>query len=229
MLLAWMSTSHSKKKETIVNQILCPYSLHWFSLFSLYLVNLRLNFQTTYTQLATHPSMMILQIETTISMKKPFLIVLTLAFFSCHQQTDQTKELQNQINSLEIQLANTYKPGFGDFMGSIQKHHSKLWFAGQYENWNLADFEVHEIMETIEDIEIFQKGRKETELIGMIIPPLDSIRKAIDQKNLTQFKSSFAVLTNTCNQCHQATEMEFNVVKIPEVSAFSNQDFEPKK
>lgn len=45
-------------------------------------------------------------------------------------------------------------------MSGIHAHHSKLWFAGQYENWKLTDFEVHEIMEAIEDIRNFKQKEK---------------------------------------------------------------------
>src|SRR5690554_858351 len=162
-------------------------------------------------------------------MRQIFLILLIFGFFSCNQQTDQTKVLQKRIDSLEVKLANTYKPGFGDFMGSIQAHHSKLWFAGQNENWELADFEIHELMETIEDIMEYQAGRKETDMLKMIISPLDSVDEAIDQKNLTMFNRGYALLTNTCNSCHQAAGVGFNVVKIPESSPYSNQEFKVVK
>src|SRR5690554_6636417 len=102
-------------------------------------------------------------------MKQLLLITLTFGLFACNQQTDNTKELEERIERLEEKLADSYKPGFGDFMRSIQGHHSKLWFAGKNENWELADFEVHELMETIEDIMEYQAGRKETEMIKMII------------------------------------------------------------
>jgi len=158
-------------------------------------------------------------------MKFILLIILSFSLFACDKQTDNSKILQNRIDSLESKLANTYKPGFGEFMSGIQAHHSKLWFAGQNENWKLADFEVHEIMEAIEDIQKFQTERKESQMIGMINPALDSINNAIQQKNPAFFKRSYTLLTNTCNNCHRATNFEFNVVKIPDTQAFSNQDF----
>ena len=37
-------------------------------------------------------------------------------------------------------------------MTYIQIHHSKLWFAGKNQNWELAKFELDEISETIEAI-----------------------------------------------------------------------------
>jgi len=80
----------------------------------------------------------------------------------CSQQTDKTQLLQNRIDSLEGKLADTYKPGFGEFMSSIQVHHNKLWFAGQNDNWKLAEFEVNEIKETVEAIEKYQTEREES-------------------------------------------------------------------
>lgn len=161
-------------------------------------------------------------------MRHILLIILTFVFFACNQQTDN-KVLQNRIDSLESKLADTYKPGFGEFMSGIQTHHSQLWFAGQNENWKLADFEVHEIMEAIEDIQKFQTERKESQMIGMINPALDSINNAIQQKNPALFKSSYTLLTYTCNNCHRAADFEFNVVKIPDTQPFSNQDFKISK
>lgn len=158
-------------------------------------------------------------------MKQTIFLIGILMFFSCNQQTERIQVLQNQIDSLEIKLKDTYKPGLGEFMSNIQAHHAKLWFAGQNQNWELADFEIHEIMESIENVMKYQKERKESELIDMIHPVLDSVNMAIEQRNPEQFKNSYSLLTNTCNRCHQAVHFEFNVVKIPEAQTFSNQDF----
>lgn len=158
-------------------------------------------------------------------MKEIVLIALIVGLWGCGQPTKNSQNLQNRIDSLEQKLDNSYKPGFGEFMSGIQTHHSKLWFAGQNQNWKLADFEIHEIMEAIEDIQKYETDRKESQLIGMINPAIESINQAIKQKNPALFKSSFTYLTNTCNSCHRAANFEFNVVKIPDSQPFSNQDF----
>ena len=152
-----------------------------------------------------------------------------LLLFSCNQPKDNTLVLQNRIDSLERRLADTYKPGFGEFMSSVQVHHAKLWFAGQNQNWKLADFEIHEMMEAIENIQHYQTERKESKQISMINPALDSVNAAIEKKDPALFKSSFIILTNTCNNCHHAVDFEFNVVKIPETPPYSNQDFKVVK
>lgn len=100
-------------------------------------------------------------------------------------------QLQNRVDSLEQKLNDSYKPGFGEFMSGIQEHHSKLWFAGQNQNWKLADFEIHEIMEAVDDIQKYETDRPENKLIKMIEPAIDSVNRAISQKNQAQFKRSF--------------------------------------
>jgi hypothetical protein len=162
-------------------------------------------------------------------MTKLLYSILIIGLAACNQEKDNVQVLQNRMDRLENKLADTYKPGFGEFMSGIQAHHSKLWFAGQNENWKLADFEVHEIMEAIENIQKFQTERKESQIIDMINPALDSVNNAIQQKNPALFKSNFFLLTNTCNECHKATNFEFNVVKIPDTQPFSNQDFKVNK
>jgi hypothetical protein len=137
--------------------------------------------------------------------------------------------MQATIDSLQKQLNETYKPGFGEFMSGIQTHHAKLWFAGQNQNWPLADFEVHEIQEALEDLQKFCSDRPELKTIEMINPAMDSVNNAIQQKNPQLFKSSFVLLTNTCNNCHKATEHGFNVVTVPTNLPVVNQDFKPVK
>ena len=162
-------------------------------------------------------------------MKPIYFFSGLMMFAACNQQAGDLQKLKAKIDSLQNQVNYSYKPGFGEFMSSIQVHHNKLWFAGQNQNWKLADFEMHEIMETIEDIRKYQSERKESQLIGMLNPALDSMNMSIHQQNPAQFKSSYTLLTNSCNNCHRTAEFEFNVVKIPENPPFSNQDFKAVK
>lgn len=159
-------------------------------------------------------------------MKLVLLILSTIVVLSCnHSTADQTQAMQNRIDSLEKKLAQTYKPGLGEFMSSIQIHHAKLWFAGENQNWQLADFEIGEIKEALEDIPVFCADRPEVQKLIMINPAIDSISMAIAAKETQKFKSGFVLLTATCNNCHRATNHEFNVIKIPSAPPFNNQDF----
>jgi len=160
-------------------------------------------------------------------MKVIVFISSLLIFTACNQQSGEVQQMQATIDSLQQKLDETYKPGFGEFMSGIQVHHAKLWFAGQNQNWPLADFEINEIKEALEDIPKYCADRPEVKSLPMINVPLDSVSNAIQQKNIESFKSSFILLTATCNNCHKETEHAFNVVTIPTNLPVVNQDFKP--
>ena len=154
-----------------------------------------------------------------------YLLAIMTVASACKQQTDNTGTLQARIDSLEKKLAHTYKPAFGEFMSSIQIHHAKLWFAGMNQNWDLADFEMHEIAETIDAIKEYQTEREESKKVDMLKPSLDAVNDAIKKKDAALFNSSYILLTNSCNNCHKAVNFGFNIVKVPDMPPFSNQAF----
>ncbi|HEX5155140.1 MAG TPA: hypothetical protein VFW07_27035 [Parafilimonas sp.] len=159
-------------------------------------------------------------------MKYPVILFsISLLIISCAQHANPNQQLQSQIDSLKIQINNAYKPGLGEFMSGIQVHHEKLWFAGTAENWQLADFEIHEIMEAVDDIKTYAADRPETKKIIMLEPAIDSLNSSIQQRNTYSFRQNFIMLTNTCNNCHTAVNYNFNKIKIPETPPFSNQVF----
>jgi hypothetical protein len=148
-------------------------------------------------------------------MKSVLLLSLVILFVSCNSSSPKDyKTLQKRIDGIETVLKTTYKPGFGELMGSIQTHHAKLWFAGLHKNWKLAGFEIHEINEALEAIKKYQGDRKETAFISMINPSIDSVSNAIEKEDITLFKKSYRHLTNDCNACHQKTEFEFNNLNL---------------
>jgi len=138
---------------------------------------------------------------------------------------NNTAKLEAQVDSLTKQSAQAYKPGLGEFMLGIQIHHAKLWFAGKNQNWKLANFEIGEIQESVDDINKYCTDRPEVKSLPMLYPALDSLNASIKAKSLKRFQSGFMGLTNTCNSCHQITRHEFNVIKIPDTPPFTNQDF----
>jgi len=160
-------------------------------------------------------------------MKRIFFLFITIALWlSCSTRAGNEVSLQQELNQLKHQMANTYTPGFGELMGAIQVHHAKLWFAGTKQNWKLAEFEIHEIGEILEDITRFQAQREETKSLDMIQPALDTVKAAVTARNLGEFRKAFKTLTISCNECHNVTHYEFIRVKIPDHPPYGNQAYE---
>lgn len=130
-----------------------------------------------------------------------------MSFFSaCHQQSGDKQILQAKVDSLQKKLDSAYVPGIGEIMnGIIQPHHYKLWLAGKQENWTLAEYERHQLAGGFKRILKYHKSTKEAATMVMIYPELKALENAIRQKDSNAFKDHFALLTNTCNTCHQAT------------------------
>jgi hypothetical protein len=143
----------------------------------------------------------------------------------CNSKSNNNESLKAQVDSLQHKLNNTYKPGLGEFMSSIQIHHAKLWFAGTNKNWKLADFEIHEMQEALGNIQKYNTDRPEAQIVDVVNPAIDSINSAITKQNSESFKKGFILLTNTCNDCHKSTGHGFNVVTVPTAPPLSNQSF----
>jgi hypothetical protein len=159
------------------------------------------------------------------------LIALSLPFslmVGCQQSFDKTPDLQARIDSLQNKVNSAYVPGTGEIMnGIVQPHHLKLWLAGQNKNWELAEYETHMLMGGFNRIQKYHKGKPEAASVVMAFPAMDAIEKAIRDKDINSFKSNYAVLTYSCNTCHQALNCGFNAVTVPSASGgnFDNQSF----
>ncbi len=168
-------------------------------------------------------------------MKNPRFILSVVMVFAAVPATmtscgaNDNAALQVKIDSLNKQVNQAYKPGLGESMMGIQVHHAKIWFAGKNGNWPLAGFEVGEIKETLEDVKQYCSDRPEVKSLPIIYPALDSLANAIKARSPQQFEKAFVFLTKSCNDCHQTTHHEFNVIKTPDVPPVTNQVYTPKK
>jgi hypothetical protein len=127
-----------------------------------------------------------------------------------------------------------YVPGLGEFMAATQMRHSKLWFAGQAENWALAAYELDEIKEGFGDITRFHPTHPGSPVpIREILPklmaaPLARLQSAIRSQNPAKFDEAFDTLTASCNACHRVEKFGFNVITRPSSNPYTNQDFSPE-
>lgn len=142
-------------------------------------------------------------------------------------------ELAAPARSQETPGKQAYVPGLGEFMSAIQLRHAKLWFAGQANNWELADYELDEMKEVLEDAAKFNPNYKKLPIAAMIKAnmetPLADLAKAIGAKDSSRFAKAFDVLTEACNTCHAGTQRGFIRMQRPTAPPVSNQVFAPAR
>jgi hypothetical protein len=142
--------------------------------------------------------------------------------------------LSASMVAAQTPLRSTDYPTVADLMNAlIQPRHQKLGLAGAQQNWPLAAFAVHELKQSFDNTAKLHKTWRTLSLPDMfdstIGEPIHDVFLAIQAKNAQQFTASYAKLTAGCNNCHEATNNPFIVIKVPAQSSFPNQDFAPAK
>lgn len=137
------------------------------------------------------------------------------------------------ISASTVAIAQTpppYQPGMGDLMVTIvQPRHLKLGLAGQARNWDYADYAQHELEEALETVEKHIPKWRNLD-IGQLMAatvkqPLEEVEKAVKAKNAAAFDAAYRQVTEACNACHRSANLPAIVIKVPDASAFPNQEF----
>jgi hypothetical protein len=132
------------------------------------------------------------------------------------------------------QTAVPYRPGLGDLMTmTVQPRHLKLGLAGQEKNWPYAAYEGHEFEEAFERIakQVPKWGEFDiAQLIAATVKqPLDDLEAAAKASDGQRFDAAYRQLTDACNACHKSANVGMIAIKVPDASAFPNQDFRAPK
>lgn len=161
---------------------------------------------------------------------KKLILILAGALFAATLMPAQADEARSEKS--EQQEGAAYTPGLGDMMGAIQVRHAKLWFAGINGDWPLAEYELDELKEGLDDAVRYNpefKGIPVKLLLSQFTAkPLSELEASIKERNSGAFTNSFDHLTSACNGCHTAAEHSFISIKRPTSLPVTNQRFLPQ-
>jgi hypothetical protein len=118
-----------------------------------------------------------------------------------------------------------YHASLSDIMGMAQLRHIKLWYAGRCGNWQLTNFEIKQIEESLGKAAMYYRNIP-VEYIATIEKSLGTLRQAQEKKSVSLFSKGFSDLNDACNSCHQAAQVGFIVIQTPTSSPFTNQKFD---
>lgn len=148
--------------------------------------------------------------------------VLFIGISSANNQSSNETAATESRHAEEAGLPLIYHMSF------ISRYATKLYFAGEAENWKLADIYNHEIEEVTEDIvaggEMHDEINVSQLMESMLLPQVEQVEVAIDVRDREMFLNRCSVMIQTCNQCHAAADYGAVKVTVPETNPFS-QDF----
>lgn len=135
---------------------------------------------------------------------------------SCIQKSDkniQGKWIQGseeeKLETIEMQFR-----GFDMVMFETGYRYQELYWAGQDQNWEYADYQLEKIRKTIKNGLIRRPKRAQSaeQFMNEVIPKMEV---ALDSKDTTLFNSSFIMLTKGCLNCHTKENVPHFTVKKP--------------
>jgi hypothetical protein len=154
-------------------------------------------------------------------------VVAAIAFTTANGQPIHSHDSGKKSDGAKA----AFSPGLGEIMALQQMRHSKLWFAGNARNWELAGYELDELKEGFEDVaNLFPMVNEVsiTEVVAAITAvQIPDLGKSIEARDRAKFASAFDRLTGTCNACHQTTKHRFIVIQRPAALPYTNQSFTP--
>jgi len=127
----------------------------------------------------------------------------------------------------------SWVPELGEIMSLQQMRHTKLWFAGQAMNWDLAAYEVKELSEGFDAVIKYHPTHDDSPVAPsdaiprMMTEPLRELAGIVAMKDSKAFPEAYDALTSACNNCHQATKVGFNRLQRPTMNPYPDQVFSP--
>jgi len=156
-----------------------------------------------------------------------FVTLFTFLGISCSSDSDSDSNgrVENYQSAIE-EIPLIYHMSF------ISRYAQKLYFAGEAENWELADIYSHEIEEI--SAEIVSRGEMHdginiSELMeAILLPQIEQLEEAIDSGHREMFIDRYNVMIQSCNSCHEASDYGAVKVAVPDINPYA-QDFSAEK
>lgn len=121
----------------------------------------------------------------------------------------------------EDRAAHTHPGGAGahelaTYMDRLQRFSQKLGYAVEGRNAPLADFYLHEIEETLDEIAAFvpeHDGFDIPDLLEVFArPEADRLETAVAEQDWDAAWRGYELLIHSCNTCHAATDHDFIII-----------------
>jgi cytochrome c553 len=155
------------------------------------------------------------------------LLVLTCLLFGLGafaQAAETEKDIQRGSVESRLNALASIQPGLGVVMHEMGYRFSNIYWAANGGNWGLAQYQLKELLEAQEVAEVTRPQRAPM-LKAFEVSYLVPLGRAIEKKDVSQFKRSFSAAMNGCNACHTALGYQFIHYRVPKQSSHEVLDF----
>ena len=128
-------------------------------------------------------------------------------------------------------------PSQSHLMADVGDHFANLWFAGQAENWPLAEFYLGETRSHLHwavrriPIRKDKKGQ-DINLVSILEAfensELTALKRTMDRKDRAQFETAYRQSLTMCYSCHKAADKPYLRPQIPQEPPSRIMNFDPK-
>lgn len=141
-----------------------------------------------------------------------------------------------QALTAEIETMKGKLPDQSHAMQDVGYHFSNLWFAGQHEDWELANFYWSETRSHLHwAVRVIPVRRdnagREVDLAPILEAlengPLKQLQTAIVDKNQPAFEQSYRFTLEGCYSCHKTSDKPFLRLQVPKQPETPIVNFDP--
>jgi len=139
--------------------------------------------------------------------------------------------LQDSLKRTQADLASIKElaPGLGEYMTTIQLHAGKLWFAAKATNWELAEYELDELKETMETAKALNAEKNGVKISNVLDSVLQTqvaqLAESVKRKSSGEFQKSYDEMLSACNGCHTEAGYKFIHIIRPSAPPVTNQQW----
>src|SRR5215472_4271349 len=140
--------------------------------------------------------------------------------------------LQDSLKHTQAELVTAKEslPGLGEYMSTIQLHTGKLWFAVKASNWELANYELDELKETMDAPNALNTEKNGVKISGVLDSVLQTqvaqLAESMKRKSPAEFQKSYDETLSACNGCHTEAGYKFIHIVRPNAPPVTNQKWE---
>ena len=150
-------------------------------------------------------------------MKQTIILILTFGLFACNHQSEKETAQGDWIKGTEAEQIKTVEKQFRAFDNAMVEtgyRYQELYWAGQDQNWQYANYQLEKIKIAIENgLERRPKRAKSAE--HFLTNVLPEMKKTLEIKDTVIFNKNFQTMTINCNSCHVMEKVPFFSVQIP--------------